>query len=132
MAEKNVQQERFVITLTDHAPVRISKDKWPILSSVNETLYSDNPDPSSSEKVNSGSVRLIVRQHQDGRAIVYGVHENDDPCGNADFSYNRRGGELSPSGSDLPAAIKRVGTSLCISEELIQACIAGLPAVDLD
>ena len=132
MAEKNVQQERFVITLTDHAPVRISKDKWPILSSVNETLYSDNPDPSANEKIKSGSVRLIVRQHQDGRAIVYGVHENDDPLGNADFSYNRRGGELLPARSDLPAVIKRVGTSLGIGEELIQACIAGLPAVDLD
>ena len=132
MAEKNVQQERFVITLTDHAPVRISKDKWPVLSSVNETLYSDDPDPSSNDKVKSGVVRLIVRQHQDGRAIVYGVHENDDPLGNDDFSYNRRGGELLPSASDLPATIKRVGTSLGINEELIQACIAGHPAVDLD
>ncbi len=131
MAEKNVQQERFVITLTDHAPVRIAKDNWPILSSAQSTReyvdYEEYDDSVVGETPEQGQIttRLIVRKHSDGRVIVYWVKDDT-------IKGTCRGGQFLENGADIAKAIKQTGNAANISDSLIQTCIAGLPAVDLD
>ena len=73
--------------------------------------------------------RIRVRQHADGRAIVYAVMSAayagwHQPAGGEDW----RGGEQLASGDDLAAAIRRVGEAAGLPDAIIRACIASLPA----
>lgn len=74
--------------------------------------------------------RLTVREHEDGRVIVYGVYTTQ-------FQGERaaRAGELIPANSDtdydyLAPVIRRVAeASGC--EQIAAACIADLPAQEI-
>lgn len=106
------------ITLTDRAPVRIRESEWPQIAHGN---WGDNASiPSQSNR----GCDLRVRQHADGRAIVYGVSWSQWR-GESGWS----GGELLGAGADIVAAIRRVGEAL--NESVIRECIANLPAVQL-
>lgn len=91
--------ETLTITLTGRAPVKIRKAEWPIVATAYDQ---DNPgnDPTRTS-------RLTIRQHADGRAIVYAVfatafeHEED----------RRRGALLAP-GDDLGAAAHAVASDM--------------------
>lgn len=98
------------ITLTDRAPVTIREAAWPIIASA--------------QSFRRYSIR--VRQHDDGRAIVYAIYDT-----NYKYESGTREGELLNAGDDIPAAIRRVGER-CGCQQCIDACIADLPVVDLD
>jgi hypothetical protein len=111
------------ITLTDRAPVEIVEADWPTIA---QAYYGDNePNPPNR------TWRLKVRQHADGRTIVYGVHLTAYP----DESSLRAG--YLPDADGLPDAIGLIDAIHRIAEEIdapgwmAARCIADLPAVAL-
>ena len=123
MANEN---PKLTITLTGRAPVTVDKEQWPVIASAKDW---DNQYEFQANR----RWKLTVRQHEDGRAIVYGVYttqyQNED---------ERRGGELLDTNRpgtgtepDIPGAILRVAEYLNFDRRLADRCIADLPAVDI-
>ncbi len=110
------------ITLTGRAPVTIREDEWPVIASAKYTpgaMRNGTPVPDYETDTHT----LRVRQHADGRAIVYGVTAASTAwTGTEDW----RGGELLPAGEDIAAAIARVGERML--DRVARECIADLPA----
>lgn len=63
------EDDYTVIFMTGRIPLRIVSRDWPIISRAEQDLGS------------GGIVYMRVRQHSDGRRIVYGVKEFDDKDG---------------------------------------------------
>ncbi len=121
-ADKQRKPDSGVVVLNGGCPVLISPSEWTLLSDARILM-----------PVEMGHERLAVRQHGDGRSIVYGYAQLDESSGFAAFNiFSERGGEIVSVGSDLLGAIKRVGATLRFSSETIRACINGLPAQDLE
>lgn len=111
------------ITLTGRAPVRVREDLWPVIAS---SRRHDGQVECQANHV----WHLTVRQHADGRAIVYGSETGGG--GGVFRGYEEaRAGELLDGDADIAAAIRRVGECARCSESMIDECIADLPAVDL-
>ena len=106
------------ITLTDRPPVRIIEADWPEIAHGWD--YDGSP---YAVRCQSDEWHLRVRQHADGRALVYAVYTG------ADARPDRRGGELLEAGDNLVEAIKRVGRDLDLPDSTIRECIADLPPV---
>ena len=71
---------------------------------------------------------LRVRQHADGRAIVYAILDAASAwTGSEDY----RAGELLDDGAEIATAISRVGREAGFPASVIRECIADLPAVVL-
>lgn len=111
--------EKLTITLTDRAPVTIVKDQWPVIAS--STDYAGEVEAQASR-----TWRMTVRQHADGRAVVYGVYTT-----RWQGESGRRGGQLLASGADLIAAINAVAEDLGSPERVARTCIADLPAEEI-
>ena len=111
------------ITMTGRPPVTIREDQWPVSARAAERPGSERngtpvPDDETDRHV------LMVRQHADGRAIVYGIVDGATAwTGTEDW----RGGEVLATGADVAAALKRVGEDGGILRSVIRACIADLP-----
>lgn len=122
--------KRRTITLTDRNPVTILESDWPIIASANErpgSFVNGTPTPD----YETDEHRLTVRQHADGRAIVYGVLNAATVWTGTE---DRRGGELLPTYTDprlLIDAIRSVGADCGLLDSVIRACIADLPAEEL-
>jgi hypothetical protein len=128
----------LTITLTGKPPVKIQKDQWPVLAAADEHEHDGQVEPQANR---TATWKLLVRQHEDGRAIVYGIHSFDSHWQN-ERGRDVRGGELVPAGADLPAAIHRVAAELearllesvwstGVFPRLAHECTANLPAVEL-
>lgn len=123
------------ITLTGRRPVRITEADWPAITHVSGDSYAGNDHARRQQAQARGEVdtyRLIVRQHRDGRVLVYGILSAaiaawGQPAGGEDY----RGGYLLPAGADLAGAIRRVGEECGLPDALIRACIADLPAEEI-
>ena len=113
------QKSYLTISLTGRAPVRIVKDDWPIIAYAKEW---DNTYECQANR----TWKLSVRQHDDGRSIVYGLFTTQ-----FQNEKNRAGGELLKQGDDIAAAIQRVAHSLGFDDLLAQKCIDDLPAEDI-
>ena len=113
------EKKTLTITLTARAPVTIVKDDWPIIARASDH---DGQVESQADR----TWRLAVRQHDDGRAVVYGVHDT-----NWQSERCRRGGEMLAAGEDIPAAIARVAATVG-AEEIAAECVSDLPAVVLE
>jgi hypothetical protein len=146
MANEN---PKLTITLTGRPPVKITKDEWPIVAQASDTEHDNQHEFQANRKA---SWKLIVRQHSDGRTIVYGIYDYDTHFQN-ESGANIRGGEmLTVEGASgdcvgdaepIIAAIQRVGSGLedrmpdgprwskGYFPRLVHECIADLPAVEL-
>jgi len=119
------------ITLTGRPPVKINEDAWPVIASAKDDSFSGNDygrhqQASAQGELDDYSIR--VRQHDDGRAIVYAVFDAATAwTGNS----SRSGGELLDKGADIAAAIARVGEDVGIPDKVIRECVADLPAEEL-
>ena len=112
-----------VITLTDAQPVRVREDLWPVIASARDW---DGEHESQAFR----RWYLTVRQHADGRTIVYG--SETEGMGGARQGYEEaRAGLLLDAGADIAAAVRRVGERARCSDAMIDAVIADLPAVEL-
>jgi hypothetical protein len=118
------------ITLTSRPPVKIQDDQWPLIA---HAYWHDGVVECQANRKGW----LKVRQHADGRIIVYGGYDSNWPK-----EPNLRGGEiLIPPGDGpltpddgrvvddrvLAAAIHRVAASVRCAE-IAEHCIADLPA----
>lgn len=123
--------KRRTITLTDRAPVRIVENEWAVIASAKD--YDNEHEFQANRRYN-----LRVRQHADGRTIVYGTHSTQ-----FQNEQDAAAGELLTPPSDMqvkeeewcvwdeiPAAIKRVAAN-CHCDQIADECIADLPAEDL-
>lgn len=127
MTTDTTDTKKRTITLTDRSPVTIREDLWPIVAVAKDNSNTCHQTPRPDYEVDTWSIR--VRQHADGRAIVYAVLNGSTAWTGTE---SRSGGELLAPGSDLAAAIARVGADCGIPEATIRDCVADLPAEDLD
>lgn len=106
--------ERITITLSNRRPVSIISGDWPVVACAKMTVVDG--------KVKR-EFQLFARMNPDGRAIIYG-----------NSSAGRGGKYLStPHTLDKVAyQIGTVGRDLDVTTELIEKCIASLPAEVID
>lgn len=114
-------RKRRTISLTGRAPVEIYEEDWPTIASAD--WYNGQHECQANE-----TAFIKVREHKDGRRLVYG--KRDSGPGGMSIGYRgARAGELLPcfaEASETPAAILRVAED--IMPELGQECIQDLPA----
>jgi hypothetical protein len=126
------ENPKLTISLTGRRPVTILKAAWPIIAIAER-------------RTEETSSKLIVRKHEDGRSIVYGIWSAGATCypGVPDV----RGGELLEPSLEvdelnaLAPAIVRVGewmadnvpseTDKILFRQLTNQCIADLPAEEI-
>jgi hypothetical protein len=113
-----------IITLTRRPPVRLREDLWPIIASARRH-------DGAVECQANHRWHLLVRQHADGRTIVYGS-EDSGPGGVCRGYEAAYAGEIVEPGADVASAILRVGTDARCSSAMQDECIADLPPVDVD
>ena len=113
---------KLTITLTSAPPVTIKKDDWPIIA---RAKWHDGQVECQANRTRT----LIVRQHEDGRAIVYGVYSTQWQ-GESD---RRRGVYLAdnPNSLHIVRTICEVADSMGFDEDFAEECIANLPAVEV-
>jgi len=111
--------DTLTITLTGRRPVQIAKSEWPMIASNHEYDGEHECQANRHERIN-------VRQHADGRTLVYGVYST--AWAN---ESDRRRGELLDFGEDIPTAIHRVAESMEFEPAFAECVIADLPAEEL-
>ena len=127
----------LTITLTGARPIKILRADWPIIAEATEHLW-EGEHEFQSHRHSRASLR--VRQHADGRAIVYGAYHYETQW-QGERSYSVRGGDALHAGDEIADAIASVARDLAgrIWEdrfgldmiELGQKCMADLPAVEV-
>ena len=135
MTMTTTETKTRTITLTGRPPVKIRDDQWPTIAEASGDSYGDNDYGRRQQALHQGEFdkyTLKVRQHEDGRALVYGILNAaiaawGAPAGGEYFS----GGELLEQGADIAVAIRRVGESCNLPDSVIRDCIADLPAEEL-
>ena len=119
------------ITLTNRRPVKIVEEEWPIVAKATGDSYASCDYSRYQQARSQGELDefyLRVRQHADGRAIVYGLLAGAKAWTGTD---SWKGGELVAAGGDIAGAIRSVGTSGGFPESVINDCIAALPAEEI-
>ena len=125
------------ITLTGRPPVRISEDTWPVIAAAKDSEHDGQVECQANQR-SSWAVR--VRQHEDGRAIVYATYEyTSNWQGARGFAAKR--GVLLPAATDVSAiceAIREVCEDIAQAEHdgedagrwrtLAHECVADMPA----
>jgi len=124
-----------IVTLTGRPPVRIVEAEWPVIAQGDGDSYGDGDGARHSQAVHRGEVdeyTMRVRQHADGRTLVYGALSAAAAAWGAGAEgEDWRGGRLLGPGADIASAIRTVGEEGHIPDHIIRECIAGLPAEDL-
>ena len=125
------------ITLTGRNPVKIQDRDWPILASATDDSHTGSDYGRHQQALSQGECDrygLYVRQHADGRALVYGILDAavsawGAPAGGEDY----RGGVLLASATldQIAAAIREVGQECGLPDALIRECVANLPAEEI-
>lgn len=129
--------ETRTITLTGRPPVRINEGDWPMIASACD----DEHDGEVECQANCRSRWAVrVRQHQDGRAIVYATYSYSTNWAHSRDFAAKRGVLLGPD--DSPSqAIQEVCDDIAGAEcdagdearwaTLAAECVADLPAEEL-
>lgn len=132
----NSHDKTRTVTLTDRPPVQIREADWP---TVAVGRYDDHDGKVRVQADRTWRAAMRVRQHADGRALVYGVYDYDT-AHPRERGFEARAGVLLDPGLDLVAAIRDVGTTLTSAaeesehdfgahiSEAVRQCIADLPA----
>jgi hypothetical protein len=123
------QRKTRKITLTDARPVQIYEDEWPVIAQGD---YDEHDGQVRAQANRVTEVRVRVREHADGRRIVYGVYSYSSNW-QTERSVDARAGYLLGAEDDVIAAIRRVQADLEARDaehvrEAADDCIADLPA----
>lgn len=131
MSDTTATTKYRTITLTGRAPVKISETDWPVIAHGRFQAWDGE---FQFQAARTTDLDIYVRQHADGRALVYGVYATTSRHqGERDTTL--RVGRLLDAGEDLPAAILGVAKELeyaCGSDraqDVARECIADLPPV---
>jgi hypothetical protein len=120
------------ITLTNRPPVTVREDLWPVLASARDDSWT-GLDPSrymqSKQRGELDEYFVTVRQHEDGRSIVYAVLS---AARSWTGNESRAEGAMLAAGADVARSIREVGERCGLPDKVIRDCIADLPAEDLD
>lgn len=122
---------KITIRLSDAAPVRINPDHWPVIAQANAH---DNAHRSQANNLWA----IVVREHEDGRRIVYGARSPGNGGQHvgtinpfAGFKLRAFAGHSAEQVADETIrAIRRVA-GVIDRPDLGAECIADLPAVEL-
>jgi len=129
------QNKRRTITLTSRAPVTIRESDWPVIARAAGDSFDGADLARHRQAVMQGDVdiySLHVRQHADGRTLVYGVLDAAIPAWGAPAGgETHRGGVLLPAGANIAQAIRQVGEECKLPDSIIRECVANLPAEEL-
>jgi hypothetical protein len=134
------------ITLTDRPPVVIEEDNWPVIASAKDSEHDGQVECQANRKSKWG---LYVRQHADGRTLVYAIYDYCTNWSNSRDISIRQGvmlnswalREAKDDAAAIVAAIKDLGDDMMLCERhegdearwgtLVDQCIADLPAEEL-
>jgi hypothetical protein len=118
--------DKLKITMSERRPLTIDTELWPVIAGAD--WHNGQHD------FQAGTIRRIrVRQHADGRRIVYGFQRpgnGGQPIG----TRNPEAGFLLAAGADEDEtirALRRVG-GVIDDDGLAEECIADLPAEEID
>lgn len=122
------------ITLSNRPPVKIKETEWPVIAEAKGDSFHGDVGRYR-QALHQGEVdtySLRVRQHADGRVIVYGVLDAAIEAWRAPAGgKSKRSGLLLDKDGDIAAAIYEVADDLGLVEELAADCIADLPAEEI-
>jgi hypothetical protein len=129
------------ITLSNRRPVKIREADWPMLA---RGAWHDWDNQYEFQANRTWKAFVHVRQHQDGRALVYGGYDYDTAFQNEQDLAYRAGELLTPdphagvTTQAIVAAIHRVAEDLGARSnqgehfrDIADNCIADLPAEEL-
>lgn len=125
--------KRITIPLTDRRPVSISEDEWPLIVRVSGDSCEIRDPARHDQAVEQGQAdtyEMEVRQHADGRTLVYGRFD-EAQWSESDHPGPSHAGGLVEPGGDVVTEIRNVGDKLYLSQTLIADCIAGLTPQEL-
>jgi hypothetical protein len=94
--------KKIKITLTDAAPVNIPELDWPVIAFGQ---FSDHDNQYEFQANRKWLAEIKVRQHADGRSIVYGCYLYTSQF-QGERGIETRAGVLLDPGADLVAAIR--------------------------
>lgn len=126
VAEKKTR----IITLTDARPVKIVEADWPVVA-VAKTFGDGHIEVQA-----NWTKAIRVREHSDGRRIVYGTHDRG-PGGMHMGFRGAAGGSIVPPIGGKPddeatiRAIRSVADEVIDDVQLGDECIADLPAEEI-
>jgi len=136
MTDKRIR----TITLTGRPPVKVNDEAWGLIASANDTDHDGEFDFQSSR---TSKWFVGVRQHDDGRAIVYATYSYDTAC-RGERSLSAKRGVLLPAGTTVEqiadaifevcndiAQAKHQGENAGRWTELMHECLADMPAEEL-
>jgi len=127
------------ITITGRPPVSIAEANWPVLASAREKDY-DNEHEFQANRTEV--VAINVRQHTDGRALVYATAKYSTAWQSERDDSQREGVYLDTTETSIEAICSAIG-EVCdmmraprylpadVWERLAAECIADLPAEEL-
>lgn len=131
----STERKQRTITLTGRRPVIIDQDEWPVIARAVDDNWNGGADwalhQQASDQGHLDEYSIRVRQHEDGRAIVYGTytegwHSDHDGLTHAGYVVTPGSVPLT-----IEAAIQQVGTDLGAPAQLVADAIADLPAEKL-
>lgn len=109
--------KKRTITLTGHPPVMIREDEWPVIAHG----YADDDDSNNpGNPPNREWERDIrVRQHADGRVLVYGIYSYSTNFQGENGASARAGVLLNEPATteQITEAIRQVGNDLTAAED---------------
>jgi hypothetical protein len=115
----NDTNTKRTITLTDHAPVTVREDAWPIIAQAR--WWRGEIEHQADRKW-----WMKVRRHADGRTIVYGGYQT-----RWQGESDRKAGALLDNDKPTIITIRIIADDLNAPEELVRELIADLPAVEI-
>jgi hypothetical protein len=126
MNQHRTEPKSLTIALTNAPPVRIETDRWPVIASAKRICEDE------------GWI-LVVRRHEDCRAIVYAEEYLAGMASDPDYSPSQAGELLVPGTKSMEeqahliaTKIVEVGKSLNFPNGFIQQCIASMAPEELD
>lgn len=105
MSRAELSERRRRVVMSERAPLLIRESDWPVLCESAGNLEAE------------GDVAILVRQHADGRRLVYGYSDSDSG------GWLLAGGEW----AETVRAVRRVG-GILRRPDLAARCIEQLPS----
>jgi hypothetical protein len=103
----------LTVVFTDHPPVDIIKDKWPVIA---HGSYK-NHDIQEEFQERRWEAGIYARQHNDERVLVYGIYEHHTSF-HGESCFSTRAGEMPKhTREDIIEAITLVGKTMVKSAE---------------